>query len=173
MAREVVGEGVAVPVCINAWPLICSSVQPCITFSICSPAALPSEGGWAVTHSRTLWHDPGEQHGARSPGGHRTWREFQMCLCHCWLWTVRWSAAHKSTCAIVDGDNFFSLAALAVTQQLLYMLACLAAEKCKYFVYERMGNVEHNIQKSGMNRFLFFTWLTFRSRFVWFLQPTW
>lgn len=36
------------------------------------------------------------------------------------------------------------------------MPTCLAAEKWKYFksVYGRVGNVQHNIQKSGMNRFL-------------------
>ena len=31
--------------CINAWPRTCVSVQPCVTSNICSPAALPSEGG--------------------------------------------------------------------------------------------------------------------------------
>lgn len=62
-----------VTICINAWPWMCLSAQPCITSNICSPAALPSEGGWAVTHSRTLWHDPGEQHGATVPGATGPW----------------------------------------------------------------------------------------------------
>lgn len=34
-----------VAVCKHAWLRICLSVQPCVTSSICSPAALPSEGG--------------------------------------------------------------------------------------------------------------------------------
>lgn len=67
----VVGGG-GVAVCRNARPWICLLVQPCIPSSICSSAALPAEWGWAVTHSRTFWHDSGEQHGARSPEGPKT-----------------------------------------------------------------------------------------------------
>ena len=47
-------RGVGVVVCINAWPRTRVSVQPCVTSNICSPAALPLEGGQAVAHGRTF-----------------------------------------------------------------------------------------------------------------------
>lgn len=44
------------------------SVQPCVTSNICFPAALPTEGGWAVAHSEMIRGDNME-HGPRGPQG--------------------------------------------------------------------------------------------------------